>query len=213
MKHTLLIFAVFLSLSLTAQRKFDVGLLLGGASYVGDLNPGKQFYKPGPSAGAMARLNINKRFALRLNGTYSMVRGNSEDFPDQVLPYRPEYSFSANLLEFATQLEFNFLPYLTGQDKWLNSTYIAGGIGYNFNISAGNNFLSIPFGAGFKINLSNRLSAGLEWTYRKTFNDQIDNLESPLGKSVLHNNDWYSTYGLFITYKFFKFAADCPVYK
>jgi hypothetical protein len=142
-----------------------------------------------------------------------MVRGNSADFPDQVLPYRPQYSFSTNLLEFGTLLEFNFLPYITGQDQWLKSTYIAGGIGYNFNLSAGNNFLSIPFGAGFKFNITSRLSAGMEWTYRKTFNDMIDNTESPLGKSFLHNNDWYSTYGLFITYKFFKFAADCPAYK
>jgi hypothetical protein len=214
MKHTLLLcIAIFFSISLFAQKKFDVGLFLGGASYVGDINPGRQFYKPGPSVGLLIRRNINKRYALRLNGTYAMVRGNSADFPDQVLPYRPEYSFTTNMLEFATQVEFNFLPYITGQDRWLNSTFIAGGIGYTINVSPGNNFLSIPFGAGFKINLSDRLSAGLEWTYRKTFNDRIDNLESPLGKSVLHNNDWYSTYGLFITYKFFKFAADCPAYK
>ena len=73
--------------------------------------------------------------------------------------------------------------------------------------------MTIPFGFGVKTNLTDRLSAGLEWSYRKTFYDKIDNVESPLGKSILHNNDWYSTYGLFITYKFVKFAADCPVYK
>jgi opacity protein-like surface antigen len=214
MKYNLILsIAIILSTSLLAQRKSDFGLFLGGASYVGDINPGKQFYKPGPAVGALIRFNINKRYVLRFNGTYAMVSGNSDDFPDQTLPYRPEHSFTSNLFEFASQLEFNFLPYISGQDKWMNSTYITGGIGYTLNVSAGNGFLSIPFGAGFKINITDRLSAGLEWTYRKTFNDKIDNLESPLGNSILHNNDWYSTYGLLITYKFFKFAADCPVYK
>ena len=31
--------------------------------------------------------------------------------------------------------------------------------------------------------------------------------------SVIHNNDWYSFLGVFITYKFFNFAAECPAYK
>lgn len=213
MKNILIIISLFLCTSILAQRKFDVGVFIGGASYVGDINQGKQFYKPSLSAGALIRYNINKRYALRMQGIYAKVRGNSSDFPDEVLPYRPEYSFTTNLLEFAAQTEFNFLPYITGQDRWLKSTYIAAGLGYTINVSPGNNFLSIPFGVGFKINLSDRLSAGLEWSYRKTFNDRIDNIESPLGHSILHNNDWYSTYGLFITYKFFKFAADCPTYK
>jgi hypothetical protein len=199
--------------AISAQRKMDFGLFLGGSSYVGDLNPGKQFYKPQPAAGLIARYNINKRFAIRVNGTYVMLKGNSNDFPDQVLPYMPGSSFATNLIDFSSGLEFNFSPYITGTDEWLNSTYVVGGIGYTLNLSGGQNFVTVPFGFGFKININTRLSAGLEWCYRKTFYDGIDNLESPLGKSILHNNDWYSTYGLLITYKFVKFVADCPVYK
>jgi hypothetical protein len=199
--------------TISAQSKPDFGLFLGGGSYVGDINPDKQFYKPRPSAGLLLRFNINKRFAFRINSTYVMLSGDTKDFPDDVLPYRPIASFSTNLLDFSSQLEFNFLPYITGAEKWLSSTYVAGGIGYTLNLSGNKNFMTVPFGIGCKTNITDRLSAGLEWSYRKTFNDKIDNLESPLGKSILHNNDWYSTYGLFITYKFVKFAADCPVYK
>jgi opacity protein-like surface antigen len=211
----ILFFFLLLSIipAISAQRKADIGLFLGGGSYVGDINPGKQFYNPRPAAGLLFRLNINKRFAIKLNSTYVMLSGNTKDFPDEVLIYRPVASFSTNLLDFSSQLEFNFIPYLTGGEKWLSSTYVAGGIGYTFNLTGDKNFMTIPFGFGFKTNITDRLSAGLEWMYRKTFYDRIDNLESPLGKSILHNNDWYSTYGLFITYKFVKFAADCPVYK
>ena len=203
---------IFIS-TISAQQKTDFGLFLGGSSYVGDINPGKQFYKPRPSAGILMRININKRFAVRLNSTYVMLSGDTKDFPDQVLPYKPNYSFATNLLDFSSQLEFNFMPYITCTEKWMNSTYVAGGIGYTFNLSGNKNFMTIPFGFGFKINITDRLSTGLEWSYRKTFYDGIDNVQSPLGKSILHNNDWYSTYGLFITYKFVKFAAKCPVYK
>jgi opacity protein-like surface antigen len=204
---------LFLIQNISAQRKADFGLFLGGGSYIGDINPGKQFYRPQPAAGLLVRLNINKRFAIRLNGTYVKLSGSANDFPNQVLSYKPGTSFSTNLFDFSTQLEINFLPYITGDKKWLCSTYVSGGIGYTINISGNKNFMTVPFGIGAKINITDRLSAGLEWSYRKTFFDRIDNYESPLGKSILHNNDWYSTYGLFITYKFVKFAADCPVYK
>ena len=112
----ILFFCLF-SLTITtisAQHKTDLGLFLGGSSYVGDINPDRQFYKPRPAAGLLWRFNINKRFALRLNSTYVMLSGNTKDFPNQVLPYRPDASFSTNLLDFSSQLEFNFLPYITG---------------------------------------------------------------------------------------------------
>lgn len=213
MKYTLIFIVAFLiSLSLTAQTKIDLGLFLGGASYVGDINQGRQFYKPSPSAGLIIRRDINKRYAFKLTGTFIMLRGNSEDIPGDVLPYKPEHSFSSDLFEVAPQVEFNFKSFVSGGEKWTNTPYIIGGVGYALNTTYGGGFLSIPFGAGFKINITRSLGAGVEWKYRKTFNDKIDNLESPLGKSTLHNNDWFSTFGLFITYKFSNFAADCPAY-
>jgi hypothetical protein len=76
------------------------------------------------------------------------------------------------------------------------------------------NLLSIPFGIGIKINVTKKITAGAEWSFRKSFNDRIDGLENPSGVySVIHNNDWYSFAGIFITYKFFNFAAECPAYK
>jgi hypothetical protein len=180
---------------------------------VGDLNPGKQFYKVKPSLGALMRFNINKRYSIRLSGYYITLSGDEADFPDRIIPYPHRPSFTSNLLDFSSQLEFNFLPYITGEDKWLSSTYVAGGIGYSFGLSDIAGFMTIPFGVGAKINITERLSTGVEWSFRKTFYDRIDDVSSPMGNSTLHNNDWYSTFGLFITYKFFKFAADCPAYK
>jgi hypothetical protein len=213
MKHLISIVLILIALPLVkAQRNTDFGLLVGGAYYLGEYNPTKQFYSPSPSFGGFFRWNINKRYAARISGYYLSLRANDNDFPGRVDPYIDYTSFSTSLIDFSVQAEFNFAPYITGEQRFLNSLYIAGGIGYSNSLN-GNNSLIIPFGLGFKINLSDRMSIGAEWSFRKTFIDDIDNFDNPLGHTLLNNNDWYSIFGLFISYKFVKFAADCPVYK
>ncbi len=197
----------------TQSYKADFGMALGGDYYIGDLNPSKQFYKVRPSLGAFVRFNINKRFAFRISGYYMTLTANQADEPNLVIPYGHATSFYTNLLDVTGQIEINFLPYVTGEESKTGTPYIAGGIGYALGLSNGISLLTIPFGLGYKYNVTKRLSAGLEWSYRKTFNDKIDDVVSPIGKSTLHNNDWYSTFGLLITYKFVKFAADCAAYK
>ncbi|MBN2522045.1 MAG: hypothetical protein JXB24_02175 [Bacteroidales bacterium] len=211
MKQLIIIFFLF-SFSLTkAQRYTDFGLIGGGTYYMGEINPKRHFYKLSPAFGALFRININKRYAVRICGIYAGLRGSDSDFPDRNVPLRSPQSFNKQILDFNSQLEFNFLPYITGEEKWLYSTYVSAGLGCG--ISTGSSpFLTIPFGVGFKVNLTKRLSSGCEWSFRKTFRDNIDNVENQLGNTLLNNNDWYSFIGVFITYKFFKFAADCPAY-
>ncbi len=213
MKHFISFALILLVLPVVkAQRQTDFGLLAGGAYYMGEINPTRQFYSPSPSFGGFFRWNINKRFAGRLSGYYLSLSGDDNDFPGRIDPGMDGMSFSNSLIDFTAQAEFNFVPYMTGEGRFLNSIYIAGGIGYS-TILSGSNSLVIPFGLGFKIDLSERLSTGLEWSFRKTFVDDIDDFANPLENTLLNNNDWYSIFGLFISYKFVKFAADCPAYK
>jgi hypothetical protein len=193
--------------------KADFGIALGGDYYLGELNPSKQFHETKPDIGTFIRFNINKRFAFRISGYYMTLTGNDSNSSDLVIPYGHAKSFYTSLLDITGQLEINFLPYLTGQESKIGSPYIAGGIGYSLGLSNGISLLTVPFGLGYKYNITNRLSTGLEWSFRKTFNDKIDNITSPNGSTTLHNNDWYSTFGVLITYKFVKFAADCAAYK
>ncbi|MGD2035381.1 MAG: DUF6089 family protein [Bacteroidales bacterium] len=208
----LLIICIIFSCSLgKAQRYTDFGVIGGGTYYMGEINPTRHFYKISPAFGALFRVNINKRYAIRLSGIYAGLRGSDNDFPDRNIPLRAPQSFSKQVIDFSGQLEFNFLPYLTGEDKWGYTTYVSGGLGTGISVGS-RPFLTIPFGVGFKVNLTERLSSGCEWSFRKTFRDDIDNVENQLGNTLLNNNDWYSFIGIFISYKFFKFAADCPAY-
>jgi hypothetical protein len=201
------------------QRAANIGLFAGTAYYMGDINPNRHFYRPSVSLGLLYRYYLNTRYAIKANVYYAQLSGSDFDFPGQLHPDRPlsPATFHTSLIDLALSVEFNFLPYTPGIANWNYTPYISTGISGALIASSdrsSTNLLSVPFGLGVKFNVTKRITAGAEWSFRKTFNDRLDGLENPSGKySVLHNNDWYSFLGVFITYKFFNFATACPAYK
>jgi opacity protein-like surface antigen len=221
-KYLLVSFTGFLligSFSVYSQRDANVGIFAGTAYYMGDINPNRHFYNPSFSMGAFYRYNINTRVAVRVNGYYASLSGSDLDFPNQLHPDRPVSPalFNTSLLDVGLQVEYNFMPYTPNVADHAYTPYISTGIAGALILSTdvtATNLLSFPFGIGIKMNVSKKITAGAEWSFRKSFNDRIDGLENPSGvHSVIHNNDWYSFIGIFITYKFFNFDADCPAYK
>jgi hypothetical protein len=214
----LLLFILLSSGMAIAQRNANFGVFAGTAYYMGDINPNRHFYNPNLSLGVLYRYNINTRYAFRGNAYYTRLSGSDLDFPEILHPDRPQSpaQFNTSLLDLAVQAEFNFLPFTPNVGKWAYTPYIATGIAAGLILSSdvgASNFLSVPLSAGLKVNLTSRISAGAEWSFRKTFSDKLDGIENPSGVySFLHNNDWYSSLGVFITFKFFNFATKCPAY-
>ena len=220
----LLLFIIILCFTLIvkAQRNSDIGIAGGTSFYLGDINQEKVFYRPGYSFGPILRHNFNKRTSLRFKAIYTSFSGSDDDF-NTVLPdrYRFPNTFSINILNFGSQVEYNFFPYLTGDIAYVWTPYIFGGIGYSYILSSSStsplakpakNYFNIPFGAGLKVNLSKRMSGGMEGAFHKSFSDRIDGIIPLTGETKVFKTDWHYFIGLFITYKFFKFAADCPAY-
>ncbi len=204
-----------------AQRKSDIGIFAGVSYYMGDINTNRQFYAPSIAIGPIYRYNFNPRTAVRLSGIYHQLRGNDQDFSD---PYQLARgaSFSGSYIDLAAMYEFNFMPYQTANRKTKYTLYVAGGPGYNIvlssNTSTGINprsHFTIPFSLGFKFNAGKRLSAGVEWSPRKTYNDRIDGVQN-IGTENQHylvgNKDWYNFAGVFFTYKIFN-RVECPTYE
>jgi hypothetical protein len=217
-KLTLFLIISTITIALFAQRKADFGVIGGTTFYLGEINQEKPFYRPGYHAGAIFRYNIDKRHSFRLKSVYAQVSGSDDDF-DNFIVGRPATTFSTSLVNTAAQFEYNFFDYLTGNIAYDWTPYVYAGVGYSLILSSGattglpaNSHVNIPFGFGFKFNLGKRWSSGVEWTFNKTFSDRVDGVIPPIEASFLYKNDWYNFVGLFITYKFFKFAADCPVY-
>ena len=91
--------------------------------------------------------------------------------------------------------------------------------------------LSIPVGVGLKFNINKRLGGIIELIVRKTFSDNIDNLDDPkrfkfdpttinetyvypdkVSKTQLNNNDWYATLAVSLCYQLWSSKGNCPIY-
>lgn len=190
---------------------------------MGDLNQSSLFYSPSLAYGLFYKLNLNVRYAVASGFNISKLRGSGQ--LDNIPATSPS-DFSTQMADFFLRFEINFLPYNPNSPKDNFTPFVHGGMAYSKIISStqnAQNHLSIPFGFGFKYNLNDDVDFGVEWSLRKTFNDAIDgdggNLPSNFSNFgnenfsyFLHNNDWYSFVGLFITFKFINFAEKCPAY-
>jgi len=202
-KFIILIIIICASAQAFAQRAADYGFSAGMTTYLGDINESNLFYNPGPAFQFFYRYNFNPRQAVRANlmGGYVMPLGSI-------------------LGELGATYEFNFFPYSTFRSRRVDYTpYIAGGAALSVMNNAGP-FMSIPFSAGFKVNVANHIGVEFEYGFRKTFYDKFDGQyevttgdpPEPVDHSWLHNNDWYSFMGISVTWKMYNKLAGCPAF-
>jgi len=217
MRKTILVALLFaMAIPLSAQRNADYGFSAGMMTYLGEINPVNLFYNPGPAANIFYRYNFNPRQAIRANLLGGHLSASDLDFNNAMQQNRAS-SFSGMLGELGVTYEFNFFPYSTQRSRRVDYTpYIAAGAALSvvsatdFSI-----FPSIPFSAGFKINIANDLGLEFEYGFRKTFYDNFDGLTDmvdPEDLTWIHNNDWYSFMGISITWKIYNKLVGCPAF-
>lgn len=185
---------------------------------MGDLNPAKHFFNPGIAIGPIFRYNFDPRTSIRLSTIYHSLHGNTTGYGDLYVESLKS-GFDATLLDVAANYEFNFIPYKTTNRKLNQSLYISAGLASYYvltsSASSAKFLISIPFGIGYKFNVSKKLSSGAEISVRKTFNDYaIDGTVNIAGENInlVGNNDWYTFAGIFISYKIFSYREYCPAY-
>lgn len=229
---------------------FEGGVFGGVSYYLGDLNPGKHFQKVKPAYGVMLRYNFDSRWAVKFSGNMGKVEGAASG--SAFLPGR-ELTFTSNITDLSLVGEFNFFNYFTGSKKSSFTPYIFGGVSvFFFNPKSGGQSLrelgtegqniaylgrapystiglSVPFGFGFKLSLTNRLGITAFWQMHKTFTDYLDDVSTTYyldGRSIdpedpyqyysdpsmdhttgmqrgnSRTNDWYSFTGVTVAYRF-----------
>jgi len=195
-------------------------VFLGTSYYNGDLNPSQQFSSPSLGLGVLANYNLNKHLVVGLKGFYGMLNGSGNYFNYQENKIM-QTSFSTSAIDISAIVEFNFMAYTSSgfikknNERFTPFVFLGIGGNYVFGSTDYSNPLSIPFGLGIKYNIFERLTLGLEWSFRKTFNDTIDGvitIQDSENTPSIHNDDWYSFCGLFVTYRVFKEKIDCPAY-
>ena len=86
----------------------------------------------------------------------------------------------------------------------------------------------IPVGMGVKFNITKNLGGVIEVIVRKTFVDNIDNLDDPkrfqnfdnttptypdkFARNVWSNNDWYATLSVSVLYQLWSSKGNCKIY-
>lgn len=208
------------SLSLTAQKSGDIGLFLGGSYYMGEINRIKLYNDLSPAFGLVYRRNFNPHYSAKFSVKRAVIEASDLDFPKSIYQLRRNASFSNSpIWDFAGQLEFNFLEIvnLKGGNKF--SPFVDVGIAlFTSEFTSGLNF-AIPFGVGVKYKFAKKWEIDLDWSYRKTFTDNLDGVSafSDIGLyeyrqlSQANNNDWYSITGITIYYNL-RSKKRCPAY-
>jgi hypothetical protein len=218
MRAKVIFLFLFVFVSRAWPSGFDAGLFGGTSYYLGNINTSRHFYSVSPVGGAIIKYNFNDHYSLRTNFNYGQVRADDLDF-ENILHQTRNASFVNNFYDFSLQGEFNFQPFRVTIFNRPVSTYVTAGIAYTFiprPESPDNGYLNIPFGGGIKYGFSRRATLGMEWVLKKSFSDKIDGVRS-FGqfnsRSLVHNNDWVSLAGIFLTIKPFERKGDCPVYR
>ncbi len=202
----------------THMSRSEVGLLLGGMYYIGDLNRFGHFKGTQPAGGLLYRYNVNSRLAFRANFIYGNVVGDDAWSKETLLKNR-NLSFKSEIFELAAGVEFHYMPFQLGSSKYRGTAYllvqIAGfkmnpatmyndeliylqpigteGQGTTLNSKGryGLYQMSIPLGVGMKLALGRKSSIGIEYGIRKTFTDYLDDVgaDTYLDPTLLANEN------------------------
>lgn len=118
---------------------FEVGVLLGGSNYLGDLsNNSTKVYLDETrfAGGGFVRYNFGERLVARVNINYAGIAGNDFNSNDAAINTR-NLSFKSSILELGLVGEFNILGYQPYGLYRVFSPYVFAGVaGTKFNPKA-----------------------------------------------------------------------------
>jgi opacity protein-like surface antigen len=197
-KSTLL-FLLFSPLFLAGQHS-EVGLLVGGSLYRGDLTPKgsvASFRETHVAFGAFYRYNMMDHLTFKLALNYGGISGDDSKSRDAEQLNR-NLNFKSSVTELALTGEFNLMGYQPYNLNRPFSPYLFGGIAvFRFNpktsyngdkvelqklatedVNYGLFQFAIPMGIGVKYALNDTWNIGMEAGARMTFTDYLDDVST-----------------------------------
>ena len=227
MRIFILLFS-FITLTLSAQKTLEAGLSAGMLYYLGDINTSTQFASYNPELGIFVRQNLNKRWSIKLSGMMGTLSADDKTSNYKYQQKRNK-SFQTSIFELVPQFEFNFLPYKIGGGRGVSkfTPYLASGLGFLLVRGDSKSYqITIPMSLGLKLSINDKAEIGVNWSFRKTFFDDLDNLSSQKYdlKTMYYSSarykqngfgnddDWYAFAEIFIVYKIFDSWNICNAY-
>lgn len=187
------------------RQEGEFGIGLGAGHYFGDLNTRAHLNRPKMAANIFFRKNFGNYIAARLSATYARLGYSDKYNTHNEYMYRRNLSFNSNVWEIALQGDFNFFRFMPGEPPYNFTPYITLGVGvFSYDPFAylggekvmlrqlntegqGNplypdrtpytsSAISIPFGAGIKYSINERINIGFEIVHRFTNTDYLDDV-------------------------------------
>ncbi|HZG25530.1 MAG TPA: DUF6089 family protein [Chitinophagaceae bacterium] len=184
----------------------EFGISAGAAHYFGDLNTRAKLNRPKPSIGVFFRKQFGNYIAMRVGAHYAQL-GYSDVYNTNEFQQRRNLSFNSNIWELALQGDFNFFKFVPGDPDHRFTPYITLGVGafsydpYAYYLGQkvflrplgtegqgyvqypdrkpyGTMALAVPFGIGFKYNVTPRVNLGFEVVHRFTNTDYLDDVST-----------------------------------
>lgn len=199
----------FITFNLHAQT-WEIGLGGGGAAYMGDLNQTDPLKFSGGAGSAFVKRNFNPYISARLTYTYGSISAADSTSKDALTRQR-NLSFTDHLSEISFIGELNFMNYIPGVSHNRYTPFIYLGIAaVKYNPTAiyrGNKYdlrsletegeakpypstaISLPYGVGFKYNITGNWSLIADIGYRQPNTDYLDDVSGTYpDASKLHSD-------------------------
>jgi hypothetical protein len=233
MKYT--VFILFSSIfwcHLAFSQTHEFGGSLGLANYRGELAQVINLDSPGLYGNIFYRINFSKSLSFKASGGFAQIYDDDSKSKDVFAKARG-HQFKTGILEFATQLEYNFLNFRSGGNRgliqqWTPYAFVGLGVFKMVPVNNGQPTYSvfsgsIPLGIGFKAFLSDNWNMGVEFGPRFTFSDRLDDLglevngqnNATLNPKYYTGNpndkDMYFFTGVSISYVLPDLSERCPI--
>ena len=201
--------------SISVAQINEIGLVIGGSNYVGDIGRTNYIYPSALAGGLIYKWNLNPRIAFRGNLNYLPITAKDSQSENIVRKER-DLKFNNTIHELAVGIEYNFYEYDLSNPEKSSTPYIllqAAAINYKnasseitvgtYNYSRKTTF-SIPFGVGFKGALSGNFAYAIETKFTYLLEDDLDYSTKRISSLNFGNNtnDWYVFTGFSIVYTF-----------
>ncbi len=185
----------------------ELGITAGAAYYLGDLN-NSHFTNTTAGGGIIIRKNIDRRVVYKAEALISTIEADDRTNNSDSISLARGLHFRSTIYELSGQIEFNFLPYETGNPLYPWTPFVFTGISlFHFNPQAENKNgewvnlqelgtegqgtpsfperkkypltqFSIPLGGGIKIAVNESFNIMFEYGIRKTFTDYLDDVST-----------------------------------
>lgn len=217
-KLILILISLFVPVLIMSQNKAELGLLLGGANYQGDIASSKvfSFDQIQAAGGIYTRFHLNRHITLRGNIFYTKLKGDDLDFADEE-SWRTDRGFNFTNPVY----EFSFTPevYILGNTikRKMFRPYILLGIGAAFTNPKSNlaekdidavenepgyfstSHFSVPMGFGINMDVNDKFTLGIEASCHFPLTDYLDGISESANPD---KKDWFAFGGITLGYKF-----------